>query len=40
MMRKADDFGYLYTEHQKEIKLLIEKRDKDMEVTLNNREKL
>ena len=40
LMQKAYDFEYLYKEHQKEIKLLIEKRDKDMEVTLNCREKL
>ena len=39
-MQKAYAFGYLYKEHQKEIKLLIEKRDKDMEATLNYREKL
>ena len=40
MLQKADAFGYLYKEHQKEIKLLIEKRDKEMEATLNYREKL
>ena len=40
LMQKADAFGYLYKEHQKEIKLLIEKRDKDMEATLNYRKKL
>ena len=40
MFQKADTFGYLYKEHQKEIKLLIEKRDKEMEATLNYREKL
>ena len=39
-MQKAYAFGYLYKEHQKEIKLLTEKRDKDMEATLNYREKL
>ena len=40
MMQKVDAFGYLYKEHQKEIEQLIEKRDKDMEATLNYREKL
>ena len=40
MSQKADAFGYLYKEHQKEIKLLIEKRDKEMEATHNYREKL
>ena len=40
MMKKVDTFGYLYKEHQKEIKELIEKNDKDMEATLNYREKL
>ena len=39
-MQKADAFGYLYKEHQKEIKQLREKRDRDMEATLNYREKL
>ena len=27
MLQKADAFGYLYKEHKKEIRLLIEKRD-------------
>ena len=40
MMQKADTFGYLYKEHIKEIELLIEKRDKEMEATLNYRGKL
>ena len=40
MLQKVDAFGYLYKEHQKEIKLLIEKKDKEMESTLNYREKL
>ena len=40
MLQKADAFGYLYKEYQKEIKLLIEKKDKEMEATLNYREKL
>ena len=40
MLQKENAFRYLYKEHHKEIKLLIEKRDKDMEATLNCREKL
>ena len=39
LLQKADAFGYLYKEHQKEIRLLIEKRDKEMEATLNYRER-
>ena len=39
MLQKADAFGYLYKEHQKEIKALIKKRDKELEGTLNYREK-
>ena len=38
-LHKADAFGYLYKEHQKEIRALIEKRDKEWEGTLNYREK-
>ena len=40
MIQKVDAFNYLYKEHHKEIRLLIEKRDKEMEATLNYREKL
>ena len=40
MFQKADAFSYLYKEHRKEINLLIEKRDKEIEVNLNYREKL
>ena len=40
MLQKENAFRYLYKEHHKEIKLLIEKRDKDMEATLNYRENL
>ena len=40
LKQNVDAFGYLYKEHQKEIKILIEKSDKDIEVTLNYREKL
>ena len=40
MRQKADAYGYLYKEHQKEIRLLIEQKDKEMEATLKYREKL
>ena len=39
MLPKENAFGYLYKEHQKEIKLLIEQRDREMEATLNYKEK-
>ena len=39
LLHKADTFVYLYKEHQKERRLLIEKRDKELEGTLNYREK-
>ena len=39
MLQKADAFGYLYKEHQKEIRALIEKMDKALQGTLNYREK-
>ena len=39
MLQKADAFEYLYKEHHKEIRLPIEKRDKEIEATLNYREK-
>ena len=39
LLQKVDAFGYLYKEHQKEIRVLIEKRDKELEGTLNCREK-
>ena len=39
LLKKADAFGYLYKEHQKEITLPIKKMDKEMEGTLNYREK-
>ena len=40
MLQKEDAFGYLYKEYHKEIKLLIEMRDKEIEATLNYKEKL
>ena len=39
LLQKVDAFRYLYKEHHKEIRLLIEKKDKEMEGTLNYREK-
>ena len=39
LLHKVDAFGYLYKEHHKEIRTLIEKMDKEMEGTLNYREK-
>ena len=39
LLHKADDFVYLYKEYHKETRTLIEKRDKEMEGTLNYREK-
>ena len=35
MVRKAEAFGYLYKEHQKQIKSTIRKRDEELESTLN-----
>ena len=40
LLQKTDAFGYLYNEHQKEIKATIQKRDEELEATLNFREKL
>ena len=39
MLQKADAFGYLYKEHHKGIRALIEKMDKELEGTLNYKEK-
>ena len=39
LVQKANVFGFLYKEHRKEIRTLIEKRDKELEGTLNYREK-
>ena len=39
LLQKADAFKYLCKEHHKEIRLLIEKIDKEIEATLNYREK-
>ena len=40
LLQKAKAFGYLHKEHQKEIKATIQKRDEELESTLNYREKL
>ena len=40
LLQKADAFGYLYKEHQKEIRATIQRRDEEMEASLNYREKL
>ena len=40
LLHKVEVFGYLYKEHQKEIKETIQRRDEEMESTLNYREKL
>ena len=40
LLQKAEFFGYLYKEHQKEIKVTIQRRDEDLESTLIYREKL
>ena len=40
MLQKAGPFGYLYKEHQKEIRATIHRRDEEMETSLNYREKL
>ena len=39
LLQKADAFDYLYKDHQKEIRLLIQKMDKEIEATLNYRKK-
>ena len=40
MLQKEEAFGYLYKEHQKEIKATIQRRNEEMETSLNYREKL
>ena len=39
-LQKVDGFGYLDKEHQKEIRNTIQRRDEEMEASLNYREKL
>ena len=39
MLQKEEAFGYLYKEHQKEIKSTIQERDEELESTLSLREK-
>ena len=40
LLQKADALGYLYKEHQKEIRVTIQMRDEELEAFLNYREKL
>ena len=40
LLYKVDAFGYLYKEHQKEIRTTIQRRDEEMEASLNYKEKL
>ena len=40
LLQKVDAFGYLNKAHQNEIRDTIQRRDKDMEASLNYREKL
>ena len=40
LLQKAEAFEYLYKEHQKEIKATIQKRDEELESTLNYMENL
>ena len=40
LLQKVDAFSYLYKEHQKEIRTTIQKRDEEMEASLNYRGKL
>ena len=40
LLQKANAFGYLYKEHQKEIRATIQRRDEEMEASLKYREKL
>ena len=40
LLQKAEAFGYLYKERHKKIKVTIQKRDEELESTLNYREKL
>ena len=40
LLQKAKAFGYLYKEYQKEIKVFIQKRDKELERSLSYRDKL
>ena len=40
MIQKEDAFGYLYKENQKEIRATIQKRDEELEASLNYRENL
>ena len=40
LLQKAEAFGYLYKEHQKQIKATIQRRDEELKATLSYKEKL
>ena len=40
LLNKAEAFGYLYKEHQKEITAPVQKRDEKLGSTLNYKDKL
>ena len=40
LLQKAKSFGYLYKEHYKEIREIIQKRDEELESIMNYRENL
>ena len=40
MLQKVEALGYLYKEHQEEIRATIQRRDEEIEASLNYREKL
>ena len=40
LLQKAEAFGYLYKEYQKEIKEFIQNRDEELEQSLSYRDKL
>ena len=40
ILQKAEAFGYLYKEHQKEIRATIQKRDEELDASVNYMEKL
>ena len=40
LLQKVDAFGYLYKEHQKEIRATIQRRVEELDASLNNGENL
>ena len=40
LLQKVDAFGYLYMEHQKEIRATIQRRVEELDASLNNGENL